>query len=148
MGLLDRLNFAWIGFNEMHHMSLSKEERKKIITCSSFIMSDDRNEAKDFVRYVKNIKGSNFPVTYYAHNHASAVLALGEAFNKAGEISGVAALRSLPGLSYKSISGNIETIDAVSHHSSLDLVIAKGGKKDLNIIKRIGSVKADPGCKV
>ena len=148
MGLLDKFNFAWIGFNEMHHKSLTIEERKKVVTSSSFIMSDNRSEAQDFVNYVKSIKGSNFSVTYYAHNHASAVLALGESWTKAGEVSGHAALKTLPGLNYKSVTGKFEIIDSESHHSSLDLVIAKGGEKDLSIIKRIGSIKADPGCKV
>ena len=148
MGLLDRLDFAWIGFNELHHKALSIKERKKITTCSSFIMSDNRIEAQDFVSRVHKIKGNNFPVTYYAHNHANAVLALGESWNKAGEISGQIALKTLPGLSYKSVTNNVETIDIESNHSSLDLVIAKGGEKDLSIIKRIGSIKADPGCKV
>ena len=37
MGLLERLTFAWIGFNETHHQALSIEERKRVITCSSFV---------------------------------------------------------------------------------------------------------------
>ena len=97
---------------------LTTEERERIVTCSSFVMSDDRSEAVEFVERVKNIRGANFPVTYYAHNHASAVAALGEAWKKAGEVSGHAALKTLPGLSFQGATG-IETIDEKSHHSYL-----------------------------
>ena len=148
MGLIDRFKFAWIGFNELHHKNLSLEERKRIFTCSSFVMSDERLEAQDFVGRVKSMQGNDFPVTYYAHNHATAVAALAEALEKAGEISGRAALKTLPGLSYKTASGNIETIDKESHHSSLNLVIAGGSNNNISILRRLGSVKADAGCKI
>ena len=147
LGLLDRLTFAWIGFNETHHQVLTAEERERIVTCSSFVMSDDRSEAVEFVERVKNIRGANFPVTYYAHNHASAVAARGEAWKKAGEVSGHAALKTLPGLSFQGATG-IETIDEKSHHSSLNLVIARGGKEHLKVVHRIGLVEAKAGCTV
>tara|TARA_B100000686_G_scaffold143292_1_gene150836 strand:- start:33782 stop:34933 length:1152 start_codon:yes stop_codon:yes gene_type:complete len=145
MGLLERLTFAWIGFNEIHHQTLDINERERIVTCSSFVMSDDRHEAVEFVDRVQNIMGTDFPVTYYAHNHASAVAALAEAWKKAGEVSGNAALKTLPGLNFKGATG-METIDANSHHSSLNLVIAKGGAKHLKVVRRIGSVEANAGC--
>ena len=147
MGLLEKLTFAWIGFNETHHQALNTEERERIVTCSSFVMSDDRPEAVEFVKRVQNIQGADFPVTYYAHNHASAVAALGEAWKKAGEVSGKAALETLPGLSFQGATGT-ETIDAKSHHSSLNLVIARGSKKHLKVVRRIGSVKANAGCTI
>ncbi len=145
MGLSKKLTFAWIGFNEIHHQSLAAEERERIVTCSSFVMSDDRPEAMEFVERVQNIRGEKFPVTYYAHNHASAVAALAEAWNKAGEVSGKAALEMLPGLSFQGATG-AETIDAKSHHSSLNLVIARGSAKHLKVVTRIGSVEAKAGC--
>ena len=147
MGLLERLTFAWIGFNETHHHELSVAERERIITSSSFVMSDDRPEAKEFVERVQSIRGANFPVTYYAHNHASAVAALGKAWDKAGEVSGRAALKTLPGLKFKGAT-DIETIDPNSHHSSLNLVIARGGKENLKVVSRIGSIDAKAGCTI
>ena len=147
MGLLDRFTFAWIGFNETHHRALSIEERERIVTSSSFVMSDDRSEAKEFVKLVQSIKGSNFPVTYYAHNHASAVAALGKAWEKAGEVSGRAALKTLPGLNFEGATVT-ETIDSKSHHSSLNLVIAKGSKEHLKVVSRIGSIDAKAGCTI
>lgn len=145
MGLLKRLTFAWIGFNETHHQALVAEERERIVTCSSFVMSDDRPEAMEFVARVQNSRGARFPVTYYAHNHASAVAALGEAWEKAGEVSGRAALETLPGLDFQGATG-AETIDVKSHHSSLNLVIAKGSAEHLNVVQRLGSVEAKAGC--
>ena len=147
MGLLERLTIAWIGFNETHHQALNNEERERIVTCSSFVMSDDRPEAVEFVKRVQNIEGGNFPVTYYAHNHASAIAALGEAWKKAGEVSGRAALETLPGLNFQGATGT-ETIDAKSHHSSLNLVIARGSAEHLKVVRRIGSVEADAGCTI
>jgi len=144
-GLLDRITIAWIGFNEIHHQMLTPEERERIITCSSFVMSDSRSEAQEFVKLVQNTQGTDFPVTYYAHNHASAVAALGEAWKKAGEISGKAALETLPGLTFQGAT-RTETIHEKSHHSSLSLVIAKGGEKHLKVVSRVGSVEAKAGC--
>lgn len=145
MGLLERLTFSWIGFNEMHHEVLATMERERVITCSSFVMSDETPEVRDFVGRVQKSRSATFPVTYYAHNHASAVVALGEAWTKAGEVSGTAALETLPGLSFSGANGAI-TIDAESHHCSLNLSIARGSAEHLKIIKRLGSVGAEAGC--
>ena len=145
MGLLERLTFAWIGFNEMHHEVLATMERERVITCSSFVMSDETPEVRDFVGRVQKSRSATFPVTYYAHNHASAVVALGEAWTKAGEVSGTAALETLSGLSFSGANGAI-TIDAESHHCSLNLSIARGSAEHLKIIKRLGSVGAEAGC--
>ncbi len=147
LGLLNRLTFAWIGFNELHHQVLNSEERDKVITCSSFVMSDDKKEALKFIKQVKDKRGENFPVTYYAHNHASAIAALAKSWEIAGEVSGPAALKTLPGLKFQGAT-SIETIDSESNHSSLNMLIAQGSRDNLNIISRIGSVDANAGCKV
>ena len=147
MGLLGRLTFAWIGFNETHHALLSAEEAARVVTCSSFVMSDDTPGVRDFVERVKKARGENFPVTYYAHNHGAAIAALGEAWSRAGEVSGRAALTVLPGLRFNSAGGPM-TIDAESHHSTLNLVIARGGREGLQVVKRLGPVDANAGCLV
>jgi ABC-type branched-subunit amino acid transport system substrate-binding protein len=147
MGLLGRLTFAWIGFNETHHAVLSSEERERVVTCSSFVMSDRTTGVREFVERVQRVHGADFPVTYYAHNHSSAVAALGEAWIQAGEASGYAAIATLPGLSFNGANGSM-TINAASHHSTLNLVIAKGGEKELEVVKRLGSVGAAAGCTV
>jgi len=147
MGLLGRLTFAWIGFNETHHALLSAEEAARVVTCSSFVMSDATPGVRDFVERVKKVRGENFPVTYYAHNHGAAVAALGEAWGRAGEVSGRAGLAVLPGLRFSSAGGPM-TIDADSHHSDLNLVIARGGREGLQVVERIGSVDANAGCLV
>ena len=54
LGLLNRLTFAWIGFNELHHQVLNSEEREKVITCSSFVMSDDKREALKFIKILSS----------------------------------------------------------------------------------------------
>ena len=145
MGLLGRLTFAWIGFNETHNAQLLPEERVCVTTCSSFVMSDPTPSAREFVERVKKAHGVKFPVTYYAHNHAAAVAALGEAWSRAGEVSGKASLAVLPGLRFNSPNGPM-TIDAESHHSTLNLVIAKGAKAGLQVVKRLGSVSPNAGC--
>ena len=147
LGLLNRLTFAWIGFNELHHQVLNSEEREKVITCSSFVMADDKKEALEFIKQVKDMRGENFPVTYYAHNHASAIAALAKSWEIAGEVSGPAALKSLPGLKFQGAT-SIETINSESHHSSLNMLIAQGSGDNLNVIHRIGSVDANAGCKI
>ena len=129
----------------MHHEALATKERERVITCSSFVMSDETPEVRQFVGRVQKSQSVTFPVTYYAHNHASAVAALGEAWTKAGEVSGTAALETLPGLSFSGANGRI-TIDAESHHCSLNLSIARGSAEHLEIIKRLGSVGAEAGC--
>lgn len=147
LGLLKRLTFGWIGFNEIHNQFLNEEESNKVITTSSFVMSDERKEALKFINLVRSIRGKGFPVTYYAHNHASAVAALAKSWEVAGEVSGIAALKSLPGLNFKGAT-NIETIDSESQHSSLNMLIAQGNLNNLKIISRVGSLKSNAGCVV
>ena len=110
-------------------------------------MSDERKEALKFINLVRSIRGKGFPVTYYAHNHASAVAALAKSWEVAGEVSGIAALKSLPGLNFKGAT-NIETIDSESQHSSLNMLIAQGNLNNLKIISRVGSLKSNAGCVV
>jgi len=68
-----------------------------------------------------------------------------QATRKAGAVSPLAASSALAGLTLDTATGPVK-IDAKSHHSTFDVVIAHGGDRRLETVERLGQVAPDPGC--
>lgn len=147
LGLLNKLTVGWIGFNDALVDGLTPEELERIVTTSPFVESDPEGGVPDFVARVRSQHGSNTPIGYHALTHYNAVKALQAAWEKSGEVSAAAALTGLRGLKFESPTGPV-SIDAESQHATMPIVVARGSKEGLQVVKRLGPIGPDPGCSI
>jgi ABC-type branched-subunit amino acid transport system substrate-binding protein len=146
IGLLDRVDLGWIGFNEMHAQDLGGDLAKMVVTASSFVAGDPANGVPALVSRMRTHADETTPITYYAFSHYTAVAALASAWEAAGEASGEAAMNSLPNTALEAATGPI-SFDAASRQAKLPMVIAKGADDgSLEIVERSGVVEPGPGC--
>ena len=147
LGVLNKLTVGWIGFNDTLVDGLRPEELKRIVTTSPFVASDPEGGVPDFVARVRSQHGGPTPVGYHALTHYNAVQALKAAWEKSGEVSAAAVLTGLRGLSFESPTGPV-SIDPQSQHATMPIVVARGGKEGLRIVKRLGPIDPAPGCSI
>ena len=147
LGVLNKLTVGWIGFNDTLVDGLRPEELKRIVTTSPFVASDPEGGVPDFVARVRSQHGGPTPVGYHALTHYNAVQALKAAWEKSGEVSAEAAMTGLRGLSFESPTGPV-SIDPQSQHATMPIVVARGGKERLQVVKRLGPIDPAPGCSI
>ena len=147
LGLLDKITVGWIGFNDTLVDGLTPEELKRIVTTSPFVASDTEGGVPDFVARVRSQHGSNTPVGYHALTHYNAIKALKAAWEKSGEVSAEAAMTGLRGLRFESPTGQV-SIDPQSQHATMPIVVARGSTEGLQVVKRLGPIDPDPGCRI
>jgi ABC-type branched-subunit amino acid transport system substrate-binding protein len=145
LGVLERIRVGWIGFNETLLEGLSEQELAPIVTVSTFAAADPQPGIAEFVARVRRQNGQEVPVSYFAMTHYNAIRALQAAWHEAGEPSAKAALATLPGLTFDGPSGPI-AIDARSQHAVMNVVVARGGPRGLEVIERLGPIAPEPGC--
>ena len=145
LGLLNRVRFGWVGFNELHASEMPENEVSQVATVSPFVASDRAGGAPDLVARMRRVGGEGAPVTYYAYTHGNAVAAIAAAAEAAGEATAPAILEGLKGLEFDSATGPV-TIDARSRHASFEVVAARGRGDGLEVTQRLGRVAAEPGC--
>lgn len=147
MGLLDKITLGWIGYNEALNDGVAPADAARILTASPLASLDREGGVPDFVAGVRAQFGPTVPVSFMALTHYNAVKALDAAWRSAGEASPAAAMHGLNGLTLDSPTGPI-TIDAQSHHTRMNVVIARGGANGLDVVKRLGPIGPQAGCSV
>ena len=147
MGLLDQVMVGWIGFNETLADGLDADELARIVTTTPFVASDTEGGVPEFVARVRQTHGAEVPVSYVALTHYNAVKALQAAWHQAGDVSAAAAASNLRGLAFASPTGSV-TIDAGTQHAAMPVMVARGAKNGLEVVERLGTVAATPGCGV
>ncbi|MDE0374042.1 MAG: ABC transporter substrate-binding protein [Rhodospirillales bacterium] len=145
LGLLERIKFGWVGFNEMHAHQLPAAEASQVATVSPFVASDTEGGVPDLVARMNRLGGGDVPATYYAYTHYLALAAVAAAAERSGEAHAPAVLDGLKGLTFDSATGPV-TIDAESHHAHLGIVAARGSGSNLEIVERLGVIAPEPGC--
>ena len=147
MGLLDQVMVGWIGFNETLAAGLDADELARIVTTTPFVASDPEGGVPAFVARVRQTHGAEVPVSYMALTHYNAVKALQAAWHQAGDAGAAAATSNLRGLGFASPTGSV-TIDANTQHAAMPVMVARGAKDGLEVVERLGTVAATPGCGV
>ena len=145
LGLLHRVRFGWVGFNELHAGEMPENEASQVTTVSPFVASDGAGGVPDLVARMKRVGGDAAPVTYYAYTHGNALAAVAAAAAAAGEATAPAILEGLKGLQFDSATGPV-TIDAQTRHASFEVVAARGRSGGLEVTQRLGRVAPEPGC--
>ena len=145
LGLLNRIKFGWVGFNELHAHELPANEASQVATVSPFVENDRGGGVPDLVARMKRISDPALPATYYAYTHYNALAAIAAAAAAAGEAAALAIRDGLAGLTFDSAVGPV-TIDAENHHAQFDIAASRGNGNGLEIVERLGQVAPEPGC--
>jgi branched-chain amino acid transport system substrate-binding protein/urea transport system substrate-binding protein len=145
LGLLERVTVGWIGCNETLIDGLSEQELAPIVTATTFAAADPQPGVAEFVARMRRQHGREVPVSYLAMTHYNAIKALQAAWQSAGETSAKAALAGLAGLTFEGPSGPV-TIDPTSRHAVMNVVVARGGRRGLEVVERLGPIAPEPGC--
>ncbi len=145
LGLLNRIKFGWVGFNELHARELPLNEVAQVATVSPFVATDSAGGVPDLVARMRRVGGADMPATYYAFTHYNALAAIAAAVETAGEAAAPAILEGLKGLKFDSATGPV-TIDAQNRHARFNIVAAQGQGDGLEVVERLGPVDPEPGC--
>ena len=73
--------------------------------------------------------------------------ALRAAWDRSGEVSAQAVITGLRGLTFESLTGLV-SIDPDSQHATMNIVVARGSKDGLQVVKRLGAIVPAPGCSI
>lgn len=145
-GLKDKIRIAFMGFNENYLPGFSGTEADGIVTCSHFISTLDRPEAKSFVARQRKRFGANATVSYYVDSHYGITRFYLDAVSKAGSLDPKAVMKALGGL--KLTVGNGEVMmRADDHHVDLNMLISEARQGQMKMLEYIGLIKAPSQCK-
>lgn len=144
-GLKDRVRIAFMGFNENYLPGFSGSEADGIVTCSHFIQTLDRPEAKDFVARQRKRFGEGATVSYYVDAHYGITRFYLDALKKANSVKAEDAMKAIVGQTLTVGNGPV-TMRADDRHVDLNMLVseARGGK--LQMLEYIGKVVAPNQC--
>ena len=145
LGLLNRIRFGWVGFNELHAREMPAHEAAQVVTVSPFVASDRRGGVPDLVARMRRVGGAEVPPTYYAATHYNALAAVAAAAARSGEAAPEAVLAGLKGLEFAGAAGPV-SIDAQHGHARFGIVAARGNDSRLDVEARLGPTDPEPGC--
>lgn len=144
-GLKDRVRIAFMGFNENYLPGFSGSEADGIVTCSHFIQTLDRPEAKDFVARQRKRFGESATVSYYVDAHYGITRFYLDALKKANSAKAEDAMKAIVGQTLTVGNGPV-TMRADDRHVDLNMLVseARGGR--LQMLEYIGKVVAPNQC--
>lgn len=147
-GMKDKVQLAFMGFNENYLPGLSDSESSGIIAASSFIETLDRPEAIDFVRRARESVGKeDATVSYYADSHYGVMKFYLESLEAAGSAESEAVMKAMGGRSLMSGNGEVR-MHADDHHVDLNMIISQVEKGKLVLRDYIGRVEAPSQCDI
>jgi urea transport system substrate-binding protein len=100
---------------------------------------------KAFVAEVRAEGGADAVVSNYVMTHYNTLIALKAAIEKVGRVDREAIVDALAGLSIPSPTGKV-TIDQ-NHYATMNMFIAKTEGRELVIVRALGEIAPQPGCK-
>jgi branched-chain amino acid transport system substrate-binding protein/urea transport system substrate-binding protein len=145
LNLQRKVKLTVMAFNENYMAGLTKEEAEGIITCSPFLASLDRPEARDFVNRQKKMFGSNANVSYFAESHYGLIMLLKNAVERA-QSDHKEKITDAMGDQSLVVGNGLVTMRASDHHMILNMIIAEVFDGQLLEKKYIGPVAPADQC--
>lgn len=144
-GLKDKVRIAFMGFNENYLPGFSGSEADGIVTCSHFISSLDRPEAKDFMARQKKRFGEKATVSFYVDAHYGITRFYLEAMKKAGTDKADAVMKAMGGLKLTVGNGEV-SVREDDRHVNLNMLISEARNGELKMLDYVGPIKASSQC--
>lgn len=144
-GLKERVRIAFMGFNENYLPGLSAAESDGIVTCSHFVSTLDRPEARDFVARQRRRFGEQATVSYYVDAHYGITRLWLDAIRKAHSTDPDAVMRAMGGLTLTVGNGEVR-VRPEDRHVDLNMLISEARAGRLEVRESIGKVAAPNQC--
>ncbi|MBN9459636.1 MAG: substrate-binding protein [Burkholderiales bacterium] len=144
-GMKEKVRIAFMGFNENYLPGFSGTEADGIVTCSHFISTLDRPEAKDFVARQRKRFGENATVSYYVDAHYGITRFYLDAVQKAKSAKAEDAMKAIVGQTITVGNGPV-TMRADDRHVDLNMLISEARGGQLRMLEYIGKVVAPNQC--
>ncbi len=145
LGLLKSVTVAFLGFSEAYLGAFGEGKGQNMWVTVPLVSSSDDPRVKDFVARIRKNAGDDVVISHYVMIHYNALNALKAGLEKAGTPDREAAVDGLEGLTIESPTGPV-SIDAASHHVTLNMFLAKTEGAGLKTVRALGSLAPDPGC--
>ncbi|MEO6661440.1 MAG: ABC transporter substrate-binding protein, partial [Burkholderiaceae bacterium] len=144
-GLKDKIRIAFMGFNENYLPGFTGVEADGIVTCSHFIQTLDRPEAKDFVARQRKRFGETATVSYYVDSHYGITRFYLDAIKKAKSVKADDVMKAIGGL--KLVVGNGEvSVRSDDRHVDLNMLISEARGGQLRMLEYVGKIIAPNQC--
>jgi len=101
--------------------------------------------AKAFVARARAKAGPDVAISNYVLTHYNTLIALKAAVEKTGKLDKEAIIDALAGLTIQSPAGPV-TIGK-DHHSTMNMFLAKTKGTDLVLVRALGEITPESGCK-
>lgn len=144
-GMKDKVRIAFMGFNENYLPGFTGSESDGIVTCSHFIQTLDRPEAKDFVARQRKRFGANATVSYYVDAHYGITRFYLDAIQKAKSAKPEDAMKAIVNQTITVGNGPV-TMRADDRHVDLNMLISEARGGQLHMLEYIGKVVAPNQC--
>jgi branched-chain amino acid transport system substrate-binding protein/urea transport system substrate-binding protein len=143
-GLFRHTTVAFLGLSETDLPVFHGKGQNMFVTVP-FVASSDAPAVRAFVAKVKAEAGPGVPVSNYVMTHYDALIAMKAALEKAGKIDKEALIDALTGLTITAPTGPV-TIGK-NHHATMNLFLAKTQGDQLVVVRALGEIAPEPGCK-
>ena len=144
-GMKDKVRIAFMGFNENYLPGFTGSESDGIVTCSHFIQTLDRPEAKDFVARQRKRFGPTATVSYYVDAHYGITRFYLDAIQKAKSAKPEDAMKAIVNHTITVGNGPV-TMRADDRHVDLNMLISEARGGQLHMLEYIGKVVAPNQC--
>jgi branched-chain amino acid transport system substrate-binding protein/urea transport system substrate-binding protein len=144
-GLKDKIRIAFMGFNENYLPGFSGTEADGILTCSHFISTLDRPEAKEFVARQKKRFGDAATVSFYVDSHYGITRFYLDAMKKAGSAKAETVMKAMGGLKLTVGNGEV-TLREDDRHVDLNMLVSEARGGELRMLEYVGRIAASSQC--
>ncbi len=146
-GLLKNTTVAFLGFAETYLGAFGEGKGQNMWVTVPFAASSDEPGVKDFVARIKASGGDDVTISHYVMTHYNAMMAVKGALEKAGKADKEAMIDALEGLTIETPTGPL-MIGAKDHHVTMNMYLAKTEGAGLTIVKPLGQLAPEAGCKM
>jgi len=146
-GLLKNTTVAFLGFAETYLGAFGEGKGQNMWVTVPFAASSEEAGAKEFVARIKASGGDKVTISHYVMTHYNAMMAVKAALEKAGKVDKEALIDAMEGLTISTPTGPL-AIGAKDHHVTMNMYLAKTEGAGLTIVKPLGQLAPEAGCKM
>ncbi|MGO1120494.1 substrate-binding protein [Rhodovibrionaceae bacterium A322] len=145
-GLMDQVTIGFLGFAETYLGAFGEGKGQNMWVTVPFAASLQEPGVQDFVSKIRASAGDGAPISHYVMTHYNAVMATKAALEKSGKVDREALVDGLEGLTMDSPTGPL-SIGAADHHVTFNMFLAKTEGNGLKVVKSLGEIAPEAGCK-
>jgi len=145
-GLMKDVTIGFLGFAETYLGAFGEGKGQNMWVTVPFAASLPEPGVRAFVARVRKAAGESVPISHYLMTHYNALRSLQAALVKTGKTDRESLVDGLEGLSLEIPTGPM-TIGKTDHHVTMNMYLAKTEGNALTVVKPIGALVPQAGCR-